>query len=289
MVMLRLLFTSRKSRQSSSFSLTRKGTVRGWDPLPGLWGSPPGVRVPPSPHQLLGTVPQALRQALAGGAEEELAVHGAELPLHRAQSLQQPGPGDKGDTLLVCVLHSREIPGGCRHPPPPRTHSRLLPGSLREKILFLNSTQAFCNYRDRAQRLASGTDGRGPCIPAPTWTSCPLSFFTNLSMRCRSSARKGKLRGAPTSCPSSSFFSSSKNPSSSWCKVTATWIVGLCGRRGRGVRQDPAQLRCLHLTAHLGQQHEGDARPEREAVHGVGQQGAVAVPHVDIQEDPPGV
>lgn len=145
MVMLRLLFTSRKSRQSSSFSLPRRGVVRVRDPPLSLWGSPPGVWVPPSPHQLLGTVPQALRQALAGGAEEELAVHGAELPLHRAQSLQQPGPGDEGDPLLACGQHSRENPGGCRHPPPPRTHSRLLPGSLRENILFLNSTQAFCN------------------------------------------------------------------------------------------------------------------------------------------------
>lgn len=47
MVMLRLLFTSRKSRQSSSFSLTRRGTVRGRDPPPGLWGSPPGCGYPP--------------------------------------------------------------------------------------------------------------------------------------------------------------------------------------------------------------------------------------------------
>lgn len=32
MVILRLLFTSRKSRQSSSFSLPRRSRVRGWDP-----------------------------------------------------------------------------------------------------------------------------------------------------------------------------------------------------------------------------------------------------------------
>lgn len=61
-----------------------------------VWGSPPGMPATPmhSPHQLLGTVPQPLGQAVAGGGQEELAVHGAELPLHVGHCLQQPEPGD---------------------------------------------------------------------------------------------------------------------------------------------------------------------------------------------------
>lgn len=49
-----------------------------------VWGSPLGMLTIPmhSPHQLLSTVPQPLGQAVASRGQEEMAVHGAELPLH---------------------------------------------------------------------------------------------------------------------------------------------------------------------------------------------------------------
>lgn len=110
-----------------------------------------------SPHQLLGTVPQTLGQAVASRGQEELAVHGAELPLHVGHCLQQPEPGDTdgaefgpwdpstaGTAMLPLQLGKvPACPGD--FPWPPRTHSRELPGSLRENILLLKSTQAFCN------------------------------------------------------------------------------------------------------------------------------------------------
>ena len=110
-----------------------------------------------SPQQLLGTVPQPLGQAVASGGQEELAVHGAELPLHAGYRLQQPEPGDIDGTKFgpwvpstagVAVL----APGWERFPACPGdfplrlcTHSRELPGSLRENILFLKSIQVSCN------------------------------------------------------------------------------------------------------------------------------------------------
>lgn len=110
-----------------------------------------------SPHQLLGTVPQPLGQAVAGRGQEELAVHRAELPLHVGHCLQQPEPGDMNGTEFGPWVRSNagtavpsprlgKVPA-CSgdFPWPPCTHSRELPGSLRENILFFKSTQEFCN------------------------------------------------------------------------------------------------------------------------------------------------
>lgn len=49
-----------------------------------VWGTPLAMLTIPmhSPHQLLSPVPQLLGQAVASRGQEELAVHGAELPLH---------------------------------------------------------------------------------------------------------------------------------------------------------------------------------------------------------------
>lgn len=110
-----------------------------------------------SPHQLLGTVPQPLGQAVASGGQEELAIHRAELPLHVGHCLQQPEPGDTDgaefgpwvpSAIETAVPPPRlgkvpACPGD--FPWPPHTHSRELPGSLRENILFLKSAQVFCN------------------------------------------------------------------------------------------------------------------------------------------------
>lgn len=54
-----------------------------------------------SPHQFLGSVPQALGQAVAGGGEEELAIYRAELSLHSAQHMQQPKW--EGSSFGVCI------------------------------------------------------------------------------------------------------------------------------------------------------------------------------------------
>lgn len=102
-------------------------------------------------HELLGTVPQPLGQAVAGRSQEELAVHRAELPLHVGHCLQQPEPGDRDAAEFGLWVPSTAgtatllpaCPGD--FPLLSHTHSRELPGSVRENILFLKSTQVFCN------------------------------------------------------------------------------------------------------------------------------------------------
>lgn len=98
MVTFLLLFTSRKSFQSVSFSLPRKQGG-------GVWGGAPAATLAtqaPRPHLLhecLDLVLQLPGQMWASpvwsrGQEAE-TVDGAKLPFHLATRLKQPGRGER--------------------------------------------------------------------------------------------------------------------------------------------------------------------------------------------------
>ena len=209
MVILRLLFTSRKSRQSSSFSLPRRGAVRGRDPpspsTAGCEAAPRGCRPPPcthlisfcarsrSPWDRLWLVEarkswryteQSCRFMLA------TACSSLSQEICTVPSLAPPSPVLQGQP---------HCPPGWERSLPAQRLSLATPYSLQGaprlapgKYLVLEVRPGVLQLEgDKAQRQAAGTPGQGPHIPTPTWMSCPLSFFTNLSMRCRSSARNG--------------------------------------------------------------------------------------------------
>lgn len=165
-VILRLLFTSRKSRQSSSFSLPRRGTVRGRDPQsPGTEGCgaipqlPRGCRLPPRTHLIslwarsrspwdrlwLAEARKSWRYT-EQSCRFTLATACSSLSREDTDGTEFGpwAPSIAGTAMLPRGLG--KVPACPRDSPwPPCTHSRELPGSLRENILFLKSTQVFCN------------------------------------------------------------------------------------------------------------------------------------------------